>query len=81
MAIDETFDDLENADDIELFKGQNMSKNTGKLILSTQQFIANRSVPSEKGQRWYYSCARKHEGKGKGKGASCKAQAVIDIEI
>ena len=80
-AIDQTFDDLENADDIELIKGHKMSKNPGKLILGTQQFIANRCVPSEKGKRWYYACARKHEGKGKGKGASCKAQAIIDIDI
>ena len=80
-AFDKTFDDLENTDEIELVKGHKMSKNPGKLILGKQQFIANRCVPSEKGQRWYYSCARKHEGKGKGKGASCGAQAIIDIDF
>ena len=54
VAIDQTFDDLESADDIELVKGHKMSKNPWKLILGTQQFIANLSVPSKKGQRWYY---------------------------
>ena len=54
VAIDQTFDDLENADDIELVKGHNMSNNPWKLILGTQQFIANLSVPSKKGQQWYY---------------------------
>ena len=54
MAIDETFYDLESADDIELIKGHKMSKNPSKLILGTQQFLANLSVPSKKGQRWYF---------------------------
>ena len=80
-AIDKSFDDIENEDEIELIKGHKMSKNPGKLILGKQQFVANRCVPSEKGKRWYYSCARKHEGKGKGKGASCSAQAIIDIDL
>ena len=58
-----------------------MSKNQGKLTLCKQQFTANCCVPSKQGQRCYYSCARKHEGKGKSNGASCKAHAIIDIDI
>ena len=54
VAIDQTFDDLENADDIELVKGHKLSNNPWTLILGTKQFIANLSAPSNKKQRWYY---------------------------
>ena len=81
QGIDETFNDPNVVEEIEFIKGNKGAKNPGKLIIGRQQFVAGRVISSEKGERWYYECARKHEGKGKGKGASCSARTIVDMDL
>ena len=81
QPLDQSLNDSNPDISFEILKGHRLAKNPGKLIVGKkQQFVASRQVESELGLRWYYQCARKHEGRGKGKGQSCSAQAIIDVD-
>lgn len=81
QAPDQSLNDSSPDLSFELLKGNRLAKNPGKLVVGkSQQFLASRHKECEMGQRWYYQCARKHEGRGKGKGESCSAQAIIDVD-
>ena len=77
--INRSFNDEEESNEITFIKGNRGAKNPGKIIVGNrQQLICNRIMKREERTRYFYDCARKHEGKSKGKGESCKARIIVE---